>query len=280
MIVDTHVHLWEIDPPRYPVGPTAPGWKSEPDEPATADELIADMDANGVDRSVIVQTSWSTWDNGYMADSVVRFPERFIGHGMIDPQDPDNADKVRYWMQKRGLVGFRFHPMYYPEEQILLTAQNGPMWEELAALGAVVQFHMRAQDAVQIAEIARRYPQMNLLLDHMGYPDLKAAREAFEPIVELARFDNIHVKISDVKGRSAEDFPFADIHPFIQWLLEAFGAARALWGTGYPGCHRTKHNWLTLADELRLVREGFSFLDDGQREQILGGTAVGVWGLA
>ena len=131
-----------------------------------------------------------------------------------------------------------------------------------------------------LAEIARRYPQMNLLLDHMGYPDLKAAREAFEPIVELARFDNIHVKISDVKGRSAEDFPFADIHPFIQWLLEAFGGARVLWGTGYPGCHRTKHNWLTLADELRLVREGFSFLDDGQREQILGGTAVGVWGLA
>jgi predicted TIM-barrel fold metal-dependent hydrolase len=280
MIVDTHVHIWEIDPPRYPVGPTAPGWKSEPDEPATADELIADMDANGVDRSVIVQTSWSTWDNGYMADSVVRFPDRFIGHGMIDPQDPHNADRVRYWMQKRGLVGFRFHPMYYPQEQILLTAQNGPMWEELAASGAVVQFHMRAQDAVQIAEIARRYPQVKLLLDHMGYPDLKAAREAFEPIVELARFDNVHVKISDVKGRSAEDFPFADIHPFIQWLLDAFGAERALWGTGYPGHHRSKHNWLTLADELRLVREGFSFLDDSQREQILGGTAARVWGLA
>ena len=23
MIVDTHVHVWEIDPPKYPVGPTA-----------------------------------------------------------------------------------------------------------------------------------------------------------------------------------------------------------------------------------------------------------------
>ncbi len=63
MFVDTHVHIWEIDPPRYPVGPTAPGWKSVPDEPATAEELIADMDANGVEYSVIVQTSWSTWDN-------------------------------------------------------------------------------------------------------------------------------------------------------------------------------------------------------------------------
>ncbi len=280
MIVDTHVHIWEIDPPRYPVGPTAPGWTGEPDEPATADELIADMDANGVDYSVIVQTSWSTWDNGYMADSVVRFPDRLIAHGMIDPQNLDNADRVRYWMQKRGLVGFRFHPMYYPEEQILLTAQNGPMWEELAGLGAVVQFHMYPQDAVQVAEIARRFPQMKLLIDHMGYPDLQEGEQAFAPIVELARFENVHVKISDVKGRSKQDFPFADIHPFIQQLIDAFGADRSLWGTGYAGHHRTKHYWLSLADELRLVREGFSFLSADQCEQVLGGTAARVWGLA
>ena len=51
MIVDTHVHVWEIDPPRYPVGPTAPNWKSLPDEPGTADELLAEMDEQGVDRS-------------------------------------------------------------------------------------------------------------------------------------------------------------------------------------------------------------------------------------
>ena len=121
MIVDTHVHIWEIDPPRYPVGPTAPGWTSEPDEPATADQLLVDMNANGVDWSVVVQTSWSTWDNGYIADSVARFPDRLIGHGMIDPQDQYNADLAGYWMQDRGLQGFRFHPMYYPQQQILLT---------------------------------------------------------------------------------------------------------------------------------------------------------------
>ena len=67
MIVDTHVHVWEIDPPKYPIGPTAPGWTSMPDEPGTADELLAEMDACGVDWSVLVQTSWSTWDDGYIA---------------------------------------------------------------------------------------------------------------------------------------------------------------------------------------------------------------------
>ena len=42
--VDTHVHVWEIDPPRYPVGPTAPNFTSLPDEPARVDELVGDMD--------------------------------------------------------------------------------------------------------------------------------------------------------------------------------------------------------------------------------------------
>ncbi len=100
MIVDTHVHVWEIDPPRYPIGPTAPGWTSLPDEPGTAEELLADMDANGVDRAVLVQTSWSTWDNGYIVDMARRYPDRLIGHGLVDPLDPNNAEIARGWLAR------------------------------------------------------------------------------------------------------------------------------------------------------------------------------------
>jgi predicted TIM-barrel fold metal-dependent hydrolase len=279
VIVDTHVHVWEIDPPRYPVGPTAPGWKSLPDEPGTADELLEEMDAHGVDRCVLVQTSWSTWDNGYIADSVARFPDRFIGHGLIDPQDPDNAQTARYWMRERGLVGFRLHPMYYPDEQILIAPQNEALWEELAAADAVVQFHMRPDDAPQVDQIAGRYPHMKLLIDHMGYPDLEAGPASFEPIIGLAQRDNVFVKISDVAGRSRQGYPYVDVHPYIRLLYDAFGSARSMWGTGYPGHHRLKHNWPSLADELRLVREGIPFLTALDQERILGKTAAAVWRL-
>ncbi|NKB67689.1 MAG: amidohydrolase family protein [Candidatus Latescibacteria bacterium] len=278
MIVDTHVHIWEISA-KYPVGPTAPNFTSTPDEPATADQLIEDMDQNGVDRTVLVQTSWSTWDNGYIADSQARFPDRFIGHGMLDPQEPDNAQQARYWMQQRGLVGFRFHPMYYADEKILTTPQNGPLWETLSQLGAVVQFHLTPPFADQVDEIARRYPHMPLLLDHMGYPQPDEPPEAFQPIVALATHANVAVKISDVHGRSKEGFPYADMHPAIKRLHQAFGAERMLWGTGYPGHHRTKHNWPTLAEELRLVREGFDFLSGREKDQMLGGTAARIWDL-
>lgn len=279
MIIDTHVHVWEIDPPRYPIGPTAPGWKSLPDEPGTADELIADMDANGVEWSVLVQTSWSTWDNGYIADSVARFPKRLIGHGLVDPLDSDNAETVRYWMKERGLAGFRFHPMYYRDEKVLVRKENEALWEELSALDAVIQFHTFANDADQIATIATRYPSMRLIIDHMGYPRVDESMAAFQPIVDLAQYPNIVFKLSDVKGRSKEEFPFRDVHPFIKALLDAFGAERTVWGTGYPGHHRTKHNWLPLADEIRLIREGLPFVSTRDAERILGGTAVELWRL-
>ena len=279
MIIDTHVHIWEIDPPRYPIGPTAPGWTSLPDEPGTAEQLLADMAANGVDRAVLVQTSWSTWDNGYIADSVARFPDRFIGHGLIDPQNPDNAAQARYWVQERGLAGFRFHPMYYPNEQILLTAQNEPLWEEIAALDVVIQFHTFAAQAGQIAVLAGRYPHLRLIIDHMGYPQVNEPPAAFQPILDLARFDNIYFKLSDVHGRSQQGFPYVDVHPFIEELLHAFGVDRTLWGTGYPGHHRVKHKWPPLAEELRLIREGLPFLSARAQAKILGENAVMLWRL-
>ena len=279
MIVDTHVHVWEIDPPKYPIGPTSPNWNSYPDEPGTADELLAEMDVHGVDWTVLVQTSWSTWDNGYIADSVERFSNRFIGHGLIDPQDPNNAEQVRYWIKERGLAGFRLHPMYYPDEKILLTRQNEPMWEEIASLGAVIQFHLRAEFADQVAVIADQHPSLKLVLDHMGYPQVDADEAAFQPIVDLAQYDNIYLKLSDVAGRSSQDFPYTDVHPFIEKLVGAFGAERMVWGTGYPGHHRVKHNWPTLDQELHLVRERLPFLTEAQRERILGGTAAEIWGL-
>jgi len=280
MIVDTHVHVWAIDPPRYPIGPTAPNWTAMPDEAGQAEELLAEMDEHGVDWAILVQTSWSTWDNGYIADTATRYPQRFIGHGLLDPLDSQNADQARYWVVDRGLRGFRFHPMYYPDCKILTLDQNRALWDELAGHNVVLQFHLRAAQADQVAAIAQDYPSLPLIIDHMGYPDVQKGLTDFQPILDLARFDNTFFKLSDVKGRSQAAFPFADVHPYIQALLQAFGAERTVWGTGYPGHHRTKHNWLSLADELRLIRQGLPFLTSSQQDRILGGTAAELWGLS
>jgi predicted TIM-barrel fold metal-dependent hydrolase len=62
-------------------------------------------------------------------------------------------------------------------------------------------------------------------------------------------------------------------------LLNAFSAQRTVWGTGYPGHHRLKHKWPSLAEELRLIREGLPFLNAADKDRILGGTAAEIWEL-
>lgn len=280
MIIDTHVHIWEM-PPIAPIGPTAPGWKSEPDEPATAEMLIADMDANAVDLSVLVQTSWSTWDNGYVADAARRFPGRFVSMGLIDPLDSKNAEKAKYWTRERGMVGFRLHPVYYPEEAVLTAPRNRALWQTLADLRSVVQVHMRPQHAVQVDQIAAEFTSIPILIDHLAYPEIGKSgwMGAYRAVLDLARHDNVYVKVSDVKGRSKQQFPFADVQEAIRAVSDSFGPDRLLWGTGYPAHHRTKHGWLSLADELRLVRTGFDFLTGPEKAKLLGDNAARVWRL-
>ena len=276
MIVDSHVHVWEIDPPHYPVGPTAPSFTGHPSRAGTVAELLTDMDANAVDRAVLVQSSWSTWDNSYIIDSVAAHPDRFLGQGLVDPEDPDNAATATAWLD-RGLHGFRFHPLYY-DEPLLVSPANTALWECLAARGVIVQFHMDARHSPQVAEIASCFPGLALIVDHLGYPD-PADLDAYQPILDLARYEGVCIKISDVHGRSQEAFPFTDVHPAIRAAFDAFGSERVLWGTGFPGMLRQEHGWPSLAQELRLIREGIAFLNEIDRKRILGANAARVWGI-
>jgi L-fuconolactonase len=95
----------------------------------------------------------------------------------------------------------------------------------------------------------------------------------------LAKHGKVLIKISDIHGRSKQPYPYRDMHDIVKRIVAAFGIDRCMWGTGYPGTrHRLKAKWPTLADELRLVREGFDFLSDSDRAKLLGENARKVWG--
>jgi L-fuconolactonase len=278
MIVDTHVHIWEM-PPIAPIGPTAPSFTSLPTEPATAELLIDDMDANGVDKTILVQTSWSTWDNGYVADSANKHPDRFASMGMVDPLADDNAEIAVGWMDEHGMAGFRFHPDYYPDVEILKRPENDAMFTEIEKRSGILQIHNRPGNAHQLDYVAKKYPGITWLIDHMMYPmpEMVPSWDEYRPVLALANHENVHIKISDVHSRSNGEFPFTDMHDVVKMAIDAFGIDRCLWGTGYPGYLRVKHGWLTLEDEIRLVREGFDWLTPGEHAKMLGDNAMRIW---
>ncbi len=63
---------------------------------ATADELVASMDRDGVDISVILNIGWATHElcvetNDYILESIARYPHRLIGFCAVQPLSPEAA---------------------------------------------------------------------------------------------------------------------------------------------------------------------------------------------
>ena len=84
---------------------------------AAADDLIAAMDADGVDQAVTMGMGWSDLDlaracNDYIAESVRANPDRLIGFGSVNPGwDGDAAAREAERCAQMGLRGVgELHP--------------------------------------------------------------------------------------------------------------------------------------------------------------------------
>jgi predicted TIM-barrel fold metal-dependent hydrolase len=277
-VIDTHVHVWPLD--------DAPGHRPAPNAkiraPAAAapvEWLVQDMDEYGIQHCVLVQSSAFGWDNTYMVECLERYPGKFKAIGLVDPESPQNARDLERWMAQ-GLSGFRFHPLYYDRAPgrgawWVDAPENDALWEAAGATGAIMQFHMWPRHAPALARMIERHPNVRVIVDHIGKPDVAEPEPypSFEPVLRLADFPNTYAKIGDYQIASKQQYPWQDTWPFVRRLADRFGAARMMWGTGYPRTARL----VPLDQALRYVEQDLP-LSDAERRQILWETPQRLFG--
>ena len=270
MIVDTHTHVVGKDLRAYPLSPAGlPGtWYR--DAPHTAEELLACMDAAGVDRAVLVQGvgAYST-DNRYVADSAARHP-RFVGACCIDPLGEDPLAALDYWLRARALSGVRFFAVS-PEAPALDDPRMLPLWERAAALGAHPIVTILAPRLAELRRVLERTPELRVSLDHCGFPSLVAEPwpEA-ESLFRMADLGNLHLKVTtNVIDAAGEGGAAAS---FVSALVSRFGAERIMWGSDFSQTHDRSYEEL-----VQLGRAAFAHLPPGSQDECLGGTALRLW---
>ena len=271
------MHIWAADTHRYPFKKGV-----KPPEPAgTAEMLVEEMDAHGVDHCVIVQVIYHGWDNDYVADVQQRYPRRFRTHGLIDPTDPHVADRLEYWMVERGLHGMRFSPVYYRgEEEWMTSSAHHALWQRADELGAVFNFLIYTSQLPLLEEMVKRYPRVPVVIDHLAYLDLKVEdpMPEFEKLLRLAAYPRVFCKVSELSVLSpGGQFPYADTFAWVKRLQDAFGVERLMWGTGFPGITREKNGRLSLEQEMTLIQEKIPVFTEDERRKIMGENAVPLW---
>ena len=230
-IVDSQVHIWAADSPERP-------WparhKPHRPEPITADDLLREMAAAGVDRVVLVPPSWEGERNDVVLAAARAHPERFAVMGRLDPEAPQSRAALREWRAQPGMLGLRF-TFHRPSLQPLLTEGRADwVWAEAERLGIPVMLTCPHAILHHLERIAGRHPGLRLTLDHLGLlpgtKDEDAFRD-FDKLLALARHPNVAVKASALPCYTSDAYPYRRLHPYIERALAAFGPERVFWGT-------------------------------------------------
>lgn len=265
--IDSQVHTYERDRPERPWAGTLQG----PPE-VTGDDMVAAMDAVGVDGALLV-SPWTMYrfDASYALEVYASHPGRFALIKPFDPRKEDVAEQIAEWAVTPGAVGAR----------IMIMGQNTPDANDpglnrILAAGAAHELPINVMcwgNLKLLGELARRNPDTQIVVDHLGL------RQPFEPpvppepfsdlanVIALARYDNVALKISGACTLSRQPFPYADIWEPLGKIFEAFGFDRCLWGT----------DW-TRAIELLTYAQGVEAfritdqLSNSERSALMGGS--------
>jgi len=274
LIIDTHLEVWTLDP-RFPFHhPERPNLKV--DMAAPIENEVDEMREFGLKYAVLINPRYYGWDNSYISDSLHRYPKLFVAHGLIDPLDPNVADRLRYWVVERGFQGMRFSPLYHPQSTWLNSKEHYALWRVAEKLGAVFNFYILPHQMPMLEDMAGRFPGVKIVVDHLGKPDLKAADPwpEFRKMFRLKKFPQVWISASEPYELSlTKQFPYRDTYPFFKATYEEFGGAQLIWGTGYP-----RPRWeLPMDKELEFVDSALDFYTPQDRELLLGKNALRIW---
>ncbi|RDI20785.1 amidohydrolase family protein [Lentzea flaviverrucosa] len=276
MIVDAHHHLWDLsvrdqdwitDPPMGVIRRSF----LEPDFVAAAPEVSA---------SVLVQTVC-------VAEETPEFLAIAASSGVVgavvgwtDLTSPAVGDELAALVDRPDgswLRGIRHQVQSEPDPEWLCRKD---VWNGLAAVGAhglVYELLTLPHQMPAARRTVAALPQVEFVVDHCSKPAIGSdPGEWAELIRALAAHENVTCKLSGlVTEADWKSWDVAQLRPYFEVVLDAFGPERLMFGSDWPVCllAATYEEWLGAAREL------VSELSTGEQAEIFSGTARRVYAL-
>jgi predicted TIM-barrel fold metal-dependent hydrolase len=271
-IIDIHPHIISDDEKRYPPAPLfgkRSDWSQE--RPNTVETLIKAMDEAGVAKAAVVHSSTTYgFDNSYVVDGCNQYADRLVAVGSVDMLADDVPAVIKTWTGK-GLAGLRIFTGgstkdFDPSE--LDNPKSFKAWETLAELKLPMCIQTGPVGLAQVRMLAEKFPSVNIILDHLGRPDVLDGPPYANAasLFALADLPNIYLKLTPrIFGDVTKERASAET--FFPRVVEAFGAQRLAWGSNFPTSPGT------LSEILATAERGLACLGEEDRAWIFGKTA-------
>jgi predicted TIM-barrel fold metal-dependent hydrolase len=214
-------------------------WVAETDSA----KVIEAMDEAEIEMAVIMGWPWQSQDrcnacNAYVADSIARYPGRFIGLTVVSPRDAARAVEELEHCLDAGFAGLKIKPQWQGFE-LDDQAVMGPLLDLLVERGKLLMTHVAqpyqspaGDHPHQLHNLLAAYPTLDIVASHLGgMYGLYYAHLPFQKRFDHLYFDIAFNTFSAVLPSYLDLLPdghllFGSDHPFLpsQGLLAKLAA--------------------------------------------------------
>lgn len=269
MKIDAHQHFWRLARGDY-------GWLT----PALAaihrdfgpGDLAPLLAARGVAATILVQAAPTEAETAFLLDLARAAPFVAGVVGWTELAAPDAPERVARLAADPLLVGLRPMVQDIADDDWLLRPDLAPGFAAMARHGLVLDALVLPRHLPRLLAVAERHSDLAIVVDHLAKPPIREGR--LEPwradMAALAARPNLWCKLSGLATEAAAGWTPADLAPYADAALAAFGPSRTLWGSDWPVVELAGGYgaWWAATEAL------LAGLDEAAREAVLGGSAA------
>ncbi len=269
MTIDAHHHFWNYDPVEY-------DWIDESMRTIRRSFLPQDLksaiDTAGIDGVVCVQARQTTEETDWLLE--LAGANDFI-RGVVGwlPLASEDIEALLDRYAKNPKLKALRHVVQGEADGFLDGDSFNRGIQALQPHGLVYDvliFERQLKEAIRFVD---RHPEQAFVLDHIAKPQIK--QNLMEPwqsdIRELAKRPNVTCKLSGmVTEADYATWTEAQLRPYLDTVLEAFGPERLMFGSDWPVC-LVATGYKQWAD---LIRDFIAPLSEAEQAAILGETAT------
>ncbi|MCA9085023.1 MAG: amidohydrolase family protein [Planctomycetaceae bacterium] len=271
MIIDAHQHFWNLSLPfNY-------GWlHTQQNERICRSYLPSDLrdhlKACGVDKTILVQTQHDPEENLWglrLADQ-----NDFVAGvvGWVDLASEKCEEQLLHFMEYPKFVGVRHIVQDEPDDDFIIRPDVLRGLKVLQKYKIPYDLLFYTKHLRHAVTLGKELPELQMVVDHLAKPKIKTGEidEWEKDLKAAAEFPNIHCKLSGmVTEADWKNWKPADLKPYVEAALEAFGPERCMYGSDWPVCELAA----SYDQVFNALNEVIGEISDTERDQIFSGTA-------
>ena len=274
LAIDAHHHFWKLARGDY-------RWLTPNLAPLHRDFLPQHLKpllrSAGVRKTVLVQAADSVAETRYLLSLAAE--ENFIAGvvGWVDMEDDAAPRILEELADTSHFVGVRPMIQDLADTHWMLNPRLQPVFVALQRLGLTFDALVKPVHLSHLLTLLRRHPDLPVVIDHAAKPDIANADNDHwqAQMRKVAAFENCYCKLSGLLTEAGANPQPAQIRPYVDFLLECFGARKLMWGSDWPvlnlaGCYQ---GWRRMCEDFTAQ------LSKAEQEQIFSGTAARFYGL-